>query len=162
MVEALGQATVGSTLRAVLRTIVTEQQLCRGRKIVLNANPEPFVNDCALLSNVAQGYAPDGKHLLSALVVGVPELSDEELVTRVRRHLARLFPAQRLRSYRVLGIYRIPYAQFAQPPGFQATLPRDRVPEPGLYLGGEYFHTSSINGAISSGEEAARLALTTE
>ncbi len=139
-----------------------DEQLYRGRKIVLNANPDPFVNDCALLTNISPDYAPAGKHLLSASAVGVPELPDDELVTHVRRDLARLFPEEKLRSYRLLGIYRIPYAQFAQPPGFQVTLPRDRAPEPGLYLAGEYFHTSSINGAITSGEDAARLVLGSE
>lgn len=51
----------------------------RERKLLLNAAPGAFVNNAQLLTNVAPSYAPPGKHLLAATVIGIPELSDAEL-----------------------------------------------------------------------------------
>jgi phytoene dehydrogenase-like protein len=137
-----------------------EERLYRGKKLVLNANPDAFVNDCALISNVAPGYAPPGKHLLSASVTGLPALSDAELTRRALEDLGRLAPPERLRTYKPLRIFRIEYGQYPQPPGYRRALPREVHPEPGLWLAGEYFGSSSINGAMASGEETARALLT--
>jgi phytoene dehydrogenase-like protein len=49
----------------------------------------------------------------------------------------------------------VPFAQFRQPPGYLAQLPRNRTSTRGLYLAGEYTVDSSINGALRSGIEAA-------
>jgi protoporphyrinogen oxidase len=136
-----------------------DESLYRGRKILLNANPDAFVTDCGMISNVAPAYAPPGKHLLSVSVLGARDMPDEQLAARALDDLARMAPEERLRTYRLLWVYRIPYAQFAQPPGFRARLPRELNPEPGLWLAGEYFRTSSINGAMASGEAAARALL---
>lgn len=136
-----------------------DEPLWRGKKILLNANPDHFITDAGMLSNVAPEYAPPGKHLLSASVLGARPEPDEELADRVLADLARLLPAERLSSYRLLGVYRIPYGQFAQPPGYRSTLPRELNPEPGMWLAGEYFRDSSINGAMASGEAAAHAML---
>lgn len=136
-----------------------DEPLYRGRKILLNASPDYFITDCGMISNVAPGYAPPGKHLLSVSVVGFQELPDEDLATRVLEDLGRMVPSQKLRTYEFLGVYRIPYAQFAQPPGFREKLVRELNPAPGLWLAGEYFRSSSINGAMASGEATARALL---
>ena len=54
-----------------------------------------------------------------------------------------------------LAVYRIPYAQFPQPPGVHEELPENRTSTPGLVLAGEYTEDSSINGSMLSGEMAA-------
>ncbi len=135
------------------------EPLWRGRKILLNANPDAWVNNCAMLSNIAPGYTPEGKHLLSASVLGLPELPDDQLASRALEDIARLVPPGKLTSYEFLGTVSIPYAQFPQPPGFRRKLPGSLNPEPGLYLAGEYFRSSSINGAMASGEATARAVL---
>lgn len=134
------------------------------RKIWLNANSDAFVNNACQLTAVAPHYAPTGRHLWSASVIGVPELSDDELYGRAEADMRRILGdsarIQRFAGYRRLRLYRIPYAQFAQPPGIHRTLPRALVAsQPGLYLAGEYTQASSINAAMISGEHAAAAAL---
>jgi phytoene dehydrogenase-like protein len=131
------------------------------RKIWLNANSDAFVNNACQLSAVAPQYAPAGRHLWSATVLGVPEMSDDELYAHAEADMARILvdPAaqQRFAGYRRLRLYRIPYAQFPQPPGIHPTLPKAVVAtQPGLFLAGEYTHASSINAAMISGEHAAQ------
>lgn len=130
------------------------------RKIWLNANHDAFVNNACQLSAVSPHYAPTGRHLWSATVLGVPELSDDELYARAEADMATLLAhpiaQQRFAQYRRLRLYRIPYAQFPQPPGVHRTLPNAVVAtHPGLYLAGEYTQASSINAAMISGEQAA-------
>ena len=136
------------------------RQLYRGRKIVLNAAPDAFVNNAQLLSNVAPTYAPPGLHLLSAVVLGVPALDDREVVVAAIQDLRRMFVGDAralaaLATYYPLRVYRIPYAQFPQPPGIYAALPSNRTGQPGLYVAAEWTEASSINGAITSGERCA-------
>jgi phytoene dehydrogenase-like protein len=136
------------------------RQLYRGKKLLLNAAPDAFVNNAVLISNVAPSYAPPGMHLLSATVLGVPPLDDEELFARARADLSCMFAGDRaalqaLDSYRPLRIYRIPYAQFAQPPGLHPGLPDNRSGRPGLFFAAEFTEASSINAAMLSGEKCA-------
>lgn len=132
--------------------------LTQQRKLWLNANTDAFVNNASPLTAVAPSYAPAGRHLLSATVLGVPELSDAELFARAENDLLVLCgPA--VQRYRRLRLYRIPYAQFAQPPGIHPTLPHNRTAHPGLYVAGEFTEASSINAAMISGEKAARALL---
>src|SRR5262249_44750928 len=69
--------------------------LYRSKKIVLNAAPDAFVNNAQHISNVAPSYAPGRRHLLSAVVLGVPEMSDEELFTRALADLRLMFISSR-------------------------------------------------------------------
>jgi hypothetical protein len=55
------------------------------KKLALNPAPDAFVNNAQLLTNVAPSYAPPGKHLLGATVIGIPELSDAEYDLLLRR-----------------------------------------------------------------------------
>jgi len=123
-----------------------------GRKILLNAEDDAFVNNAVEIGNVSERYAPPGRNLLYAVAPGVPDLSDGELYRKGIEDLARFFPAA---DFEPLALRRIPYGQFAQPPGVHATLPKNRTSTPGLVLAGEYTQDSSINGAMLSGEKAA-------
>lgn len=130
--------------------------LTHQKKIWLNANADAFVNNAVQLTAVASSYAPSGDHLLSATVLGIPELSDEELYERAERDLVYMLGAHApLDAYRRLRVYRIPFAQFRQPPGIHPQLPDNRTSVPGLFLAGEYTEASSINAAMISGEKAA-------
>jgi hypothetical protein len=55
-------------------------------------------------------------------VLGDPPLSDEELAQTCRAELQVYFPKAPLKQLRLLRVYRIPFAQFVQPPGFQQHL----------------------------------------
>jgi phytoene dehydrogenase-like protein len=141
-----------------------EEPVYRGKKLLLNAEPDALVNNAVQISNVALGYAPPGEHLLSATVVGVPPIDDDELFARVKADLRRMFAgdegAQRaLAGYRPLRLYRIPYAQFAQPPGIHPGLPENHSGRPGLFFAAEFTEASSLNAAMISGEKCVEALL---
>lgn len=141
-----------------------DEPVYAGKKLLLNAEPDAFVNNAVQLSNVALGYAPPGGHLLSATVVSVPPLDDDELFARALADLRRMFAgdaaAQRaLDGYRPLRLYRIHYGQFAQPPGIHPGLPANTTGRPGLFFAAEFTEASSINAAMISGEKCAQALL---
>ncbi len=159
-----GLPTPAAHVGAVTLYFAGEEPAYRGKKLLLNAEPDAFVCHAAQVSNVALGYAPPGEHLLSATVLGVPPLDDDELFARALADLRRMFAgdaaAQRaLAGYRPLRLYRIPYGQFAQPPGFHASLPDNRTGRPGLFFAAEFTEASSINAAMISGEKCAEAIL---
>jgi phytoene dehydrogenase-like protein len=130
-----------------------------GRKLVLNANPEPFVNNAVQLTNVAREYAPPGRHLLSASVVGNPEGDDATLFALAMNDLRRMFRGDMvalaaLDAYKPLKLYRIPYSQFAQPPGIHPHLPDNVSGIRNLYFAAEFTEASSQNAAMISAEKA--------
>jgi phytoene dehydrogenase-like protein len=133
-----------------------DERLYPQRKIVLNANPDAYVNHAVLLTNIAPSYAPRRKHLLSATVLGNPQEDDERVARRAIAEMARWFPDYDLSHWQLLAAYRIPFSQFAQPPGIFDRLPNNRTSVEGLYVAGEYTRSSSIQGAMHSGEYAAR------
>ncbi|WP_047863833.1 NAD(P)/FAD-dependent oxidoreductase [Rubrobacter aplysinae] len=125
-----------------------------GKKIMLNAEDEGFLNNVVEVSQVAPGYAPEGRGLVSAVALGEDsmKLTDEETYRRGMQDITRWAPEADLSP---LAVYRIPFAQFDQPPGIHATLAGNEPRTPGLYLAGEYTQDSSINGSMLSGERAA-------
>ena len=135
------------------------QSLYSGPRLLLNANPDAFVNHAVQISNVSPAYAPKGQHLLSVTVLGLPEFDDAELVARCMDDIRPWFPGKDLGKLRHLATYRIRLAQFRQPPGIFASLATNSTSTSGLILAGEYTQSSSIQGAIASGEKAAEQVL---
>src|SRR5205085_2222686 len=91
--------------------------LWTNRKILLHANREPFVNNAAMVTNVAPEQAPGGKYLLAVTALGNPPGDDAALFDRALTDLRRMLAGDRtaldiLTTYRPLALYRIPYAQF--------------------------------------------------
>jgi len=126
-----------------------------GPRLHLNATSDA-PNHVVEHTAVAPEYAPDGRALLSATFLGEREESDEALATTTRETLASWYPEQRFDDLELRRTDRIPFAQFAQPPGIHEDLPAVRDPEGSVYLAGEYTEWSSIQGAMESGRNAAR------
>jgi protoporphyrinogen oxidase len=137
----------------------TTQSLYNGPRLLLNANPDAFVSHAIQLTNVSPAFGPKGQHLLSVTVLGDPDMSDEEVGKRCREEMATWFPGKDLATLRQVGFFRIRFSQFKQTPGIFATLPGNTLPTKGLFLAGEYTESSSIHGAITSGEKAAQAVL---
>jgi phytoene dehydrogenase-like protein len=135
------------------------EKLYDGPALLFNASPDAFVNHAAQISNLSAAYAPKGQHLLSASILGAPEMSDADLVARCREDMASWFPGKDVSKLRQVGLYRIKFAQMSQPPGVFATLPPNATPTAGLFLAGEYTESSNINGAMRSGALAAQAVL---
>ncbi|HEX5914158.1 MAG TPA: FAD-dependent oxidoreductase, partial [Rubrobacter sp.] len=124
-----------------------------GKKILLNAEDGAFVNNAVEMSNISEKYAPPDRHLLYAVALTGMDMPDEDLYRRGIEDLSHWYPDA---DFRPLALRRIPYGQFAQPPGIHSRLPENRTQTPGLVLAGEYTEDSSINGSMLSGERAAR------
>lgn len=101
----------------------------------------------------------DGKTLVSATILGDRPETDEQLAEIVISELRLWFPNKDVESWEFLRAYRSQYAQMAQPPGFQSSLPSNDAGTPGLYFAGEFTTNSSIDGAIQSGLACADLIL---
>jgi phytoene dehydrogenase-like protein len=122
------------------------------KKILLNADDTTFVNNAVQMSNISERYAPPGRHLLSAVALTGLDLPDGKIYRKGIEDMSRWYPSS---DFRPLAVYRIPYGQFAQPPGFHGSVPDNRTQTRGLFLAGEYTEDASINGSILSGEKAA-------
>jgi hypothetical protein len=131
-------------------------RLGSGRKIILNAEDGAFVNNAVEMSNICEKYAPPERHLLYAVVLTGMDLPDEDLSRGGIENLSRWYPGA---DFRPLALRRIPYGQFAQPPGIHSRLSENMIKMPGLKLAGEYIGDSSINGSMLSGEKAARVVI---
>lgn len=155
----LGQEVSDDALSVTCVYFAATESLYSGPKLLLNANPDAFVNHAVQLSNISPILAPSGQHLLSCTVLGLPEIPDAELIRRCRDDLGRMLPGKDPTRLRHLATYRIRFAQFRQPPGVFRDLPANVTPVAGLFLAGEYTASSSINGAMLSGELAAKAVL---
>jgi phytoene dehydrogenase-like protein len=127
-----------------------------GRKIHLNA-ADDRPNAVVPLSAVAPAYAPEGRRLLAATFPGEAALDADatDLFDAACDALAAWYPERRFDDPERLPTDRIPFAQFAQPPGVHDDLPATRDPAGPVYLAGDYTAWSSIQGAMRSGREAA-------
>ena len=130
-----------------------------GKRILLNAaNESP--NAVVPMSEVAPEYAPADRVLLGATFLGEDALDREETDLRddTREALSAWFPERGFEGLETVAVDRIPFAQFAQPPGVHATLPDADDPEGPVVLAGEYTEWSAIQGAMKSGTRAAAVA----
>lgn len=156
-----GLPTLSGALQHVTVYLSGAVPLYTEKKIMLHARPDSFINNLQMVSNVVRSYAAPKRHLLSAMILGSPPASDEELYSRTFSDLRQIFASNKrilraLHGYAPLAIYRINYAQFPQPPGIHARLPSNRSAQPGLYFAGEFTIASNINAAIESGERCAQ------
>jgi phytoene dehydrogenase-like protein len=139
----------------------SDESLYQQKKILLNANNDAFVNNAVQITNIAPTYAPPHKHLLSVTVLDNPQQRDAVLAEHALFELGQWFPDHNLARWKFLKAFHIPFSQFAQPPGIYDRLPVNRTPIKGLFLAGEYTKSSSIQGAMHSGEDAAKTIIQT-
>lgn len=114
----------------------------------------PVVNT-AVISHTAPSYAPAGRHLIEATCLlprGVATAGEDE----VRRHLAELWDAE-VTDWQLLRRDEIPDALPTQPSPLRA--PRQPRVADRVYLAGDHRDAASIQGALASGERAARAVL---
>jgi len=116
------------------------------------------VNNVAVLSDVAPGYAPEGQSLVSVVVVGTPAESDAALEHAVRQQLISWFGLP-VGGWTHLRTDCIPFALPDQTPPFLSPPERPVRHRDGLYVCGDHRRTGSLNGAIASGRSAARAVL---
>ena len=132
-----------------------------GKRLVIDATGTLGVNHIGPLSAVQPRYAPPGKHLLAAIMLGPEPLADpdDERLGRTARVDVATVLGHDEADWTSIHVDRSPFSQFAQPPGIHVTLPSVRTATPGLYLASEATVDSSQNGAMTSGERAAEAVL---
>jgi phytoene dehydrogenase-like protein len=131
-----------------------------GPRLVVDGSGRLLINHLAPLSSVAPDYAPSGRHLLAVVVVGEAQEADDATLARRARDDAATMLGHESAWWSPLAVVRVPFSQFAQPPGVFGRLPGATTGTPGLFLAGEGMVDSSYNGALLGGEAAARAVLT--
>jgi phytoene dehydrogenase-like protein len=133
----------------------------RGRAdLHLGAPGDGPIATLATMSDVATGYAPAGRHLVSVSTVGVPAVDDRSLIADIRAQAGRWFGAE-VGVWRPLATYRIPYAQPRQDPTDLPTLARPTRIGAHLWRCGDHTDTGSIQGALVAGRRTAEELLRT-
>ncbi|QJW93482.1 protoporphyrinogen/coproporphyrinogen oxidase [Frigoriglobus tundricola] len=124
--------------------------------LVLDGEGRGPVNNVVVMSNAAREYAPPGRALVAASVVGVPPDAPDELDRRARAQLVEWF-GPGAREWTLLRQYRIPHALPAQAVGRLDPWQRPVRLRAGLYVCGDHRDNASIDGALTSGRRAAEV-----
>lgn len=127
-----------------------------GKTLLLNGSGSGVVNHVAAMSSVQPAYAPEGRHLLAAVVIDQSafDLSEAELQDRVLSEVRMMLSLEG--ELDVLRVDRIMHSLYAQPPGIHRILPDATTGIQGLILAGDITVDASLNGAMLAGEAAAR------
>ncbi len=124
-----------------------------GSYIVLDGHGQGPVLNVAVMSNVADTYAPAGRHLIAAALPGVAEGDIEQLA----RTQLRSWWGPQVDGWTTLRSYRIAHGQPGQDPPFN---PKKSVSlGEGLFVCGDHRDTGSIQGAMFSGRRCAESVL---
>lgn len=114
--------------------------------------PDGPVWNTAVVSRAAPTYAPHGRHLVEATTL-LDHPGGQAPEREVRAHLERIYGAS-TRRWEVLAHHVVPHTLPAQPPPLV-----DRSPQrisARLFMCGDHRDTASIQGALVSGDRAAR------
>ncbi|MGC4192500.1 MAG: NAD(P)/FAD-dependent oxidoreductase [Thermomicrobiales bacterium] len=155
-IDTIPPAGLGSTT-VFLAAPAGRESAALGTALVLDGTGGMRVNHIAPLSNVQPAYAPAGQALLAAVLLGDTwqHAPDDALTEGVLADVARMTGIPGLRP---AGIERVPFSLYAQPPGIHRILPDAITGTDGLFIASDATVDSSTNGAILSGESAARAA----
>jgi phytoene dehydrogenase-like protein len=124
--------------------------------IALNTNKERLANNICTISQVASGYAPVNKSLVSISVVGKSDFSKKEIVKAIRSELKTWF-GKAVEDWEHLDTKVIEYALPNQSNVHHEISKQDFKIRKGLYLCGDFQLNGSINAAMKSGREVAEL-----
>ena len=125
--------------------------LYEGGYLVLPSGRERLVRHFADLTNVVPSYAPRGRRLLTATVLG-PEGDDATLISRAAQEISAHFPG--FASWEFLKKVDVSEALPSQRPGFLSGQPARRQGS-NLWLAGDQVARASIDSALASGLRAA-------
>jgi phytoene dehydrogenase-like protein len=121
--------------------------------LILDGDGHGPVTNLAVMSQVADTYAPSGRQLISATVLGASRPSTE-LLGGIRSQMRKWFGVQ-VDGWREIEFYDIDAALPDQSPGQGGVCARPTRTEDGLHVCGDHRVHGSIEGAIQSGLLAA-------
>lgn len=151
-IEVIPTTPVGSV--TVYLSGVTDPGI--GKKLMLDGTGASTVNHIAPLSSVQPSYALAGRYLIAAVMLGEAELegADTGIAERARADTERMLGQPG--AWNVHRIVRVPFSLYHQELGLHRRLPDATTGVPGLFLASDVASDASSNGAILSGEAAAR------
>jgi phytoene dehydrogenase-like protein len=126
--------------------------------LVLGGDTGGIVNNLCVPSDVAPGYAPTGRSLVSVSTTGVSTSSENELINLVLDEMREWYGTQ-VDEWRHLRTYRIERALPSQPPSVLDPPQRDHLLADGTYITGDHRTQASTQGALVSGRLAAQAIL---
>lgn len=129
-----------------------------GPWLVLSPGNEGPINELAVPSSVAAGYAPPGRSLVSVSTLG--DQSDQAgLMDTVTAELEGWFGKDTVSTWRHLKTYRVERALPSFEPGRIKPGGENPRLESGVFICGDHRETPSIQGALVSGRKAAAAVL---
>jgi protoporphyrinogen oxidase len=126
----------------------------KGSWLILSPAGEGPINELAIPSSVAEGYAPPGRSLVSVSVVG-EQCDRTDLLGATRTQLAAWFGESAVAGWRHLRSYRIEQALPGFDPGRLRVDGLNPRLDSGVFVCGDHRETPSIQGALVSGRKAA-------
>jgi phytoene dehydrogenase-like protein len=117
--------------------------------IALSGDPNSLINNVSVPSDLSRDYAPEGQSLVSVSILGLHD--EDDFLARVISELRSWF-GQEVTTWSHLRTDRIGRALPEQTPSTEQ--PANAVE--GVFLCGDQHSTTSIEGAITSGQETAR------
>ena len=117
--------------------------------IALSGDPDSLINNVSVPSDLSSQYAPEGQSLVSVSILGLHD--EPDFLSKVLSELTKWYGDQ-VTSWRHLRTDRIERALPEQTPATKP--PAERAG--GIYLCSDQHTTSSIEGAIISGQQTAK------
>ncbi|MFT4704749.1 MAG: phytoene dehydrogenase-like protein [Bradymonadia bacterium] len=121
--------------------------------LMLDGDGKGPVNNLCVPSNLSSTFAPSGRHLVSATVLGPRPDSMSDLEAAARVQLTRWF-GREVTEWNALPHVHIAHAQPGQSPPRLSTIERPQHIA-GVWVCGDHQDTASIQGAMVSGRRAA-------
>lgn len=128
-----------------------------GKCLWLNAERDAAISHAITLTEVVPEYVTDRALTVATAIGTAATLPDDALEEEARRtlaHIASVAGVAPLPGLTRVAVWREPYSQFAQPPGFRP-VPAAVSGVRGLWRASEVMHSSSIEGAARGGKMAA-------
>ena len=120
--------------------------------LMLDGDNRGPVNNAQVMTNVAPGYGPPGEALVTASVLGTPDVPDDVLEASARAQLGEWFGPQ-VAAWRPLSVVHVPHAL----PDLPSLEPPERPAHvrDNLFVTGDWLRNGSIEGALVAGRHAA-------
>lgn len=119
--------------------------------LALNGSGSGLVNNVAVMSDVAPGYAPAQQSLVSVSVLQPSGADDATVAAQVRAELEGWF-GPGVKAWRWLRTYHV---DRALPVRWPLDVGAPLAVSPGVWVAGDFQATASIQGAMDSGERVA-------
>lgn len=123
--------------------------------LYLNGEGKGIINNVVPMSEVSPYYAPDGQSLIAVSLPTIRDQNADELRQQMIPELRSWFGDQ-VNSWRLLKAYYIPHSLPEQGVGQLIPWQRSGRLQPGLYVCGDHRDNASIDGALTSGFNAAQ------